>query len=1119
MRCSSVVPFVIFGCWVLGLGFPLEMSMGRAQGLTSQEKFFEDKVRPLLLARCQECHSVEVQESDLRLDSRTAILRGGLSGSAAIPRDPEHSLMLRVVRGEDGLERMPPDDSLGEEEIAILQRWIAIGMPWPASDQPVAPSLGDQTAIVAAAKQHWAFQPIRQPALPAEVNSQWVSQPIDAFVLQQLKDAGLSPSSPADRRTLIRRVTFDVTGLPPSAAAVEAFVNDPASDDVAFGSVVDGLLAAPQYGERWARYWLDLARYADTRDWQAQAELRYPYAFTYRDYVIGALNEDKPFDQFVREQLAADAYADSENAAELAALGFLTVVPRFRNNRLEQVADRVDVVTRGLMGITVSCARCHDHKYDPVTIEDYYALYGVFASCSIPDTLPRIGGVATASASRRDLEAKLAAKQRDWENYGKQLRQQAVNDLQRQISSYMAGYFDLTVARRVQIRGILTKHKVKEFAMTPFAKELDDLVRGKKHQQDPVLGPLMEGLALSEKPFSQQAGKLLADWQAQTDINPVVQTALTQAAPRNREQLVAAYGDLFSDVLRDWKIARKADPQLAALPDADSEAIRATLLAEGGLFDLPVEAVVAAARLLGGARRKQGDLQKAITEVEATHPGAPPRAMVLVDNDKPLTPFVMLRGEPARRGERVPRRFLSILSDGDPQPFRNGSGRRDLAEAIVAEDNPLTARLLVNRVWSRYFGAGLATSLDDFGLRSEPPSHPELLDHLAYRFLHEGWSLKALHRSILTSQTYRQACTPNAEAEQLDPENRLLWRQKRRRLDFEAMRDALLAAAGTLDLQVGGRSVALSKTPFTHRRTVYAYVDRVELDPILRTFDFASPFSSSASRSETTIPQQSLFAMNHPFVAQCAKQLATSVQEEVPAADRATIVEALYRRLFARRPTANERRLAEQFLSGPVDSETLHEAAAWQYGYGPIDRTISDQPLTALPFWTGKLFQVGPDFPDSQLGHLRVTAAGAHPGRDAQHAVILRWTAPGEGTVKWSGEVQHQRDAGDGITMRLVLPDGTVHQEQTLKNARASLRSLNLTVRPGDHLELVVDCRRHASSDAFLWSLKIEGVDGALAGRVWDSIVDFKAPPPPPLTPLEQFAQALLLTNEFLYLD
>ncbi|MGV3486020.1 MAG: DUF1549 domain-containing protein, partial [Planctomycetaceae bacterium] len=354
-----------------------------AQGDEAQvrrEQFFEERVRPLLFNRCFECHGDKKQESGLRLDSRSAILRGGDSGPAAVARRVDDSLLIQAVRGEAA--SMPPEDPLEEAEIEVLERWVAMGLPWTAGDAPPEPSLGDQRAIQEIADSHWAFQPINKPPLPAAVSAGTPSE-VDVFLNQQIDEAGLQVAPPADRRTLLRRLTFDLIGLPPTPEEVTAFESD--RDPDAIAKVVERLLQSPHYGERWGRHWLDVARYADSQDWQAQTDVRYPFAYTYRDWVIRSLNADMPYDEFIRKQLAADFIETQPDSPELAALGFLTVGPRFRNNRLELAADQIDVVTRGLMGLTVACARCHDHKYDPVPIEDYYALYGVFASCTIPD--------------------------------------------------------------------------------------------------------------------------------------------------------------------------------------------------------------------------------------------------------------------------------------------------------------------------------------------------------------------------------------------------------------------------------------------------------------------------------------------------------------------------------------------------------------------------------------------------------------------------------------------------------------------------------------------------------------------------------------------------------------
>ncbi len=1099
-----------------------------AEGLGPREEFFEQQIRPLLIAKCQSCHDASLQESELRLDSLDGVLQGGVSGPAAIAGEPGESRLIHAVLGTNGAERMPPEEPLDEHEILLLRRWVKMGLPWTPEDQPT-PALGDQNAINVIAKKHWAFQPIAIPTPPTVQTgnhtrglnlSAWQNNPIDAFILHRLAKANLAPNPPAKRAEILRRLSFDLIGLPPTFAETQSFIDDTRDDLTVIEDTVDRLLASEHHGERWSRYWLDLARYADTRDWQAQAELRYPYAYTYRDYVIASLNADKPYDQFVNEQIAADFFHKQPDAPELAALGFLTIGPQFRNDRLEQAADKIDVIGRGLMGITISCARCHDHKYDPIPIEDYYSLYGVFASCSIPETFPVIKTAATSVDAEvlADFQRRLSEKQQVLLSYKQDLRRDAIADLQQRLPIYLDAFVVMGLEQKQEIRGVKSQFKIIETAMTPFNQSLLQRLQRKTDRNHPVLRPWHDALSLDEKQFQQQREKLLATWKSAPELNPVVLRELAEASPQNRKDVVAIYAHLFNRVLAQWRATIEKNPEAdAMLPQPHDEAIRLTLMDDGGLLDLDIEDVANASRLLGLGRKKLGDLDKEITEVEATHPGAPSRAMTLVDNDKPITPFVLLRGEQARKGDRVDRQFISILSPEPRKPFVDGSGRRELAEAITSPTNSLTSRVLVNRVWSKYFGKGLVESLDDFGLRSEPPSHPELLDYLASEFMRNGWSLKWLHKLIVTSQTYAQSSGRRESAMSVDPDNRLLWRQNRRRLDFEAMRDSILCAAGNLDTTVGGKSVKLSERPFTTRRSVYAYIDRIELDPILRTFDFASPSASAASRPETTIPQQALFGMNHPFVAEQATRIAASAQHT----DSDQAIKHVYQQVFSRNPRNDEVRIANSFLESSRSQTGNLDGSVWQYGYGPhakFDAHFTlEKSFQALMYWTGKFYQASAEFPDPVLGHLRLTDSGAHTGRDNDHSVIRRWITPDDGIVNVNGNLKHSRENGDGVIA--VVRSGSVYETFEAYRSEAKTLVKRIEVKQGDVIDLIVAPGATATSDSHTWVTYVRGVGGNLLDQEWRSSMGFSAPPPPALTPLAQLAQALLLTNEFLYLD
>jgi hypothetical protein len=571
---------------------------------------------------------------------------------------------------------------------------------------------------------------------------------VDAFVLAKLEDKGLSLSPPADRRVLLRRVTLDLTGLPPTPAEVEAFVNDKAPD--AYARVVERLLASPAYGERWARHWLDVSRYADTKGYVFTEERRFPNSFTYRDYVIRAFNDDKPYDRFVVEQLAADRLPLGEDKAALAALGFLTLGRRFLNNQQDIIDDRIDVTMRGLQGLTVACARCHDHKFDPIPTRDYYSLYGVFASSHEPAELPLLG--------KAKPTPELAA-------------------------------FEAELKKR--------SDEVEEFT----AKHKDELKSGNvKTRQD-----------------------------------------LTK----------------LNNKVAEWKV---------------------------------------------------------------NGPGAPPRAMVLVDLPSPVQPHVLKRGNPGSPGEQVPRQFLEVVAGPERKPFKEGSGRLELARAIASRDNPLTARVMVNRVWLHHFGKGLVRTPGDFGTRGEPPTHPELLDWLAATFAEHGWSVKHLHRLIVLSNTYRQASDDRPRGQSADPENRLLWKMNRLRLDFEEMRDSLLAVAGLLDRTAGGRPVDIVEKPFSKRRTVYGFIDRQNLPGLFRTFDFASPDASTPQRYNTTVPPQALFLMNSPFVAEQARHFASRPDVAWQSTD-AKRIGRMYRLAYGRAPERDEVEMGLKFLHAPRDAK------------------------------------------------------------------------------------------------------------------------------------------------------------------------------------------------------
>ena len=731
------------------------------------EAFFQARVEPVLREHCHACHSHSAERirGGLVLDSRSGLRQGGSSGPALIAGDPAKSLLIQAIRYDDPDLQMPPDDhggKLPDHAIADLTAWVAAGAPMPAA----AGTYSDATASPNA--PHWAFQPLQRPAVPA-IQDPWISAPVDAFILQRLAAAQLTPNAAADRRTLLRRVTFDLIGLPPTTEEVTAFLADRSPD--AFARVVDRLLASPHYGERMARLWMDIARYSDTKgDPVRRDDPRFPHAWTYRDYLIKAFNEDRPYADFIREQIAADLLiaadaqaakaagrASSDDHSRLAALGFLTLGNQHDGRRNDIIDDRIDVISKSFLGLTVSCARCHDHKFDPIPTADYYSLYGVLANTLEPSS--------------------------------------------------------------------------------------------------PLLAPAL---------------------QARVPDTPELQDYFAQAKElaRRDAELRAEFAEL--------RRRRQLNPER-----------RRDLV------------------------RREGALQREIAQLELTHAGAPARATALSDAPRARDYPILVRGEAGNTGDTVPRRFLAALSpDPDKRPtWRHGSGRRELAEAIADPRNPLTARVLVNRLWQQHFGRGFVDTPDDLGRMGGKPTHPDLLDWLATEFLSQGGSIKGLHRTILLTSTYQQAGGANPAGLAADPENRLLWHAPLRRLSLEQMHDSLLAISGTLDLTLGGRSIIPTGDVRQRRRALYLFIDRRNPPELFTQWDYPNPDVPSGRRYVTTVPQQALFLMNSPLVIETARELTQRAAFRALPDDEARVT-FLYHALFQRDPTAAELQLTLDYVHG-----------------------------------------------------------------------------------------------------------------------------------------------------------------------------------------------------------
>lgn len=905
---------VIVGCLWLGMNLAAQA----ADAIPADDprvKFFEAQVRPILVDHCQQCHGTKKQQADLRLDSLQGALKGGEHGPALVPGDPDKSLLISAVSGTGDYE-MPPDKPLTDVQIAVLKTWVKEGAIWPGKAEVVITPTSPE-GFAKARREHWAFQPVRQPAAPNLKNPAWVSTPVDSFILAKLESQGLTPSPAADKRTLLRRITFDLIGLPPTFAEVQAFEADTAPD--AYGRVVDRLLKSPHYGERWGRYWLDVARYSDTKGYVFFEENNFPWAWTYRDYVIEAFNNDLPYNRFLLEQLAADRLPAETDRRSLRALGFLTVGGRFMNNVHDIIDDRIDVVTRGLQGLTVSCARCHDHKFDAVPTADYYSMYGIFASSTEP-IVPPLYETPPDTEEYRKFDAELKARESKLREFVRTKQGEVIQGTKTRVAEYMmAAHATRGQPRTDDFMLIADGGELNPKMLRRWQSYLED--GAKSHHRALAAWYACEQLPDAE--FAGQVGALIAKLAAEQDpalaANPLVIKALQDKPPQKLADVAAIYSELLNGVEKEWQdLVQQAtaagQPLPTALPDLNKEDLRL-------VFHAPNSPTNISANIIGDLellpdRAAQGvfkELLKAVETYRVTGPGAVPRAMVLEDTPVPLNPKIFKRGSPINQGDSVPRQFLRIIAGDQRQPYNAGSGRLEMAQAIVDRNNPLTARVLVNRLWMHHFGTGLVRTPSDFGVRSDPPSHPELLDDLAVRFMDGNWSIKNLHRLIVLSSTYQQASADRAECQAVDPENRLLWKFNRQRLDLEAFRDALLATSGRLDPKVGGSSVNMLDVP---RRTVYASIDRLALPSLFRTFDFPSPDTTTPQRDSTTVAPQALFMMNHPFALDAAQRL--SARPEVTgAADFASRVARMYEIVLSRGPADGERKFAEEFFTGP----------------------------------------------------------------------------------------------------------------------------------------------------------------------------------------------------------
>jgi mono/diheme cytochrome c family protein len=838
--------------------------------LTGGTEFFEMKVRPVLARNCYACHS-ESKMGGLEATSREGLLKGGKRGPAVVPGSIEKSLLVAAINQSNPAFKMPPSGKLTPEEIEALTQWVKAGAEWPAA---VATPKVSSKRITPEQRAWWAFRPVRKPAPPSIRQTAWAKTTIDRFILARLEERKLQPVPPAARRTLIRRAYYDLTGLPPTVEEVEHFIADRSPE--AFAKVVDRLLNSKHYGERWGRYWLDVARYSDDKLNSTQDD-PYANAWRYRDWVINAFNDDMPYDLFLKAQIAGDQLDYPRRDKLIAGLGFYALSPEFQD-------DRVDATTRGFLAMTAACAQCHDHKFDPIPTKDYYALLGVFSSTKLGEYPLADGAVVKKFKLHKE---RIDAAQKEIDEY---LDRQG-NELAEVLAAQTALYVRAAAAGE-------KAHGLDQETLDRWRQYL--LKTNREH-------PFLNGW--DQPGFDADAfqARVLAVIKERKKIDQTNLIRLGGSDARGdlaRADLVSLERDkyfLWRDLVGKDRF-QKFDSGILYYKD--------------GKID----------RFLNGEWKRHLDsLRATLAARKKELPEQYPFFHIVEDVDKPKNQRIRIRGSAENLGDEAPRAFLSVLCEQEPQAFQKGSGRLELAEAIGSASNPLTARVMTNRIWMHHFGTGIVATPSNFGQLGEKPSHPELLDYLAARFMEQGWSVKKLHREIMLSSVYQLSAQKNEANFAADPENRLLWRYTRRRLDIEPMRDTLLLASGELDRTAGGPPLKIGDAG-NKRRTVYSFVSRRKLDGTLSLFDFPNPNSLAEQRIQTATPLQQLFFLNSEFVQARAKALATRLASAAP--NDAGRIRAAYRLLYQRDALPEEVKLGTAYLASAGQESWIRFAQA-----------------------------------------------------------------------------------------------------------------------------------------------------------------------------------------------
>lgn len=975
MKCVSLlINLLIVFCALIAI--PHHLTAQEPQPSTS----FEKDIRPILREFCFDCHGA-TSEPDGSLDLRLMrfMLKGGDSGPAIDPGHPQASYLLdRVKSGE-----MPPGEAhVPEEKIATLERWIAEGAK---TLRPEPETIGPGIPITLEERSFWAFQPIERPELPTLENDQRSRTPIDRFLRHAMPE-GLSFSPDADRLTLIKRLYFDLTGLPPTPDELSQWQNHTSSDW--YQQLVNSLLDSPHYGERWARHWLDVAGYADSEGYTLRDDER-PWAWKYRDYVIRSLNQDKPFNQFITEQLAGDELAgpiegdlSAEQIELLTATGFLRMAadgtgsgdnsPEARN---KVMADTIKIVSSSLLGMSVACAQCHDHRYDPISQIDYFALRSVFEPAY------------------------------DWQAW------KVPN--QRRISLYTTADREKAAEVEAEVKKIAAQKSLKqtEYMAQALTKELEKY-------EDPLRADLQLAYETPDKERNEDQKALLKKYPS-VNITPGV---LYQYLPDAAEELKK-----FDQRIADIRKQNKPEEFLRVLNEKPGH--------------VPVTKLF-----------HRGDHKQPKQEV---------------------TPAGLSIAAPEGAGPSIP-----VNDDQLPTTGR----RLAYAKWLTSGKHPLVARVLVNRVWMHHFGRGLVSTPSDFGKLGDVPTHPELLDWLADEFMREGWSLKHLHRLILTSTAWRQASVRDPDMNRIDPENKYYWRKSLQRLEAEILRDRMMAASGTLNKKLFGVPVGIKEDETGQvivdgpqkRRSLYIKVRRSQPVAMLQTFDAPVMDVNCERRPVSTVATQSLMLMNGEYTLDQAAKLAARAVEHPEPLD------------------ISQQKSLPQLPSPPP--------AVWAYGYGRFDEQSKLTDFTPLPHWTGSDWQGGSKRPDPTIGWVIINKAGGHPGRE--YSAIRRWIAPAAGTLTIAGTLTHGSEHGDGVRGRIVSSRSGMAGEWQVHNSKAATNVANLDVQPGDTIDLIADCLAHETSDSFSWPSTITLQTPTGESLTFNASEDFHGP-----QTLESYAQ------------